>query len=121
MSDFYIKTDNTAEVLAAKNEAIMKALFMIGQQAEKNAKFIITKVVYDTPESPSYKRTGRLRNSISNFYDGNTVYLGTNVEYAPYVELGTYKMNIARPFIRPAIENHLQEYQEIFEKALKSG
>ena len=102
-----------------KDVAVQKALKTISLQAEKNAKVEITKAVYDTPET-EYRRTGRLRNSIDSAYDGNTAYVGTNVEHAPYVELGTSKMK-KRPFIRPAVENHLQEYQKIFEEALKRG
>ena len=45
-----------------------------------------------------------------------SVYIGTNVEYAPYVELGTVKMT-ARPFLRPAIENFQDEYRQLFQKA----
>jgi HK97 gp10 family phage protein len=52
-------------------------------------------------------RTGRLRSSISHqltMEDGEvTGYVGTNVEYAPFVELGTRRMR-ARPFLRPALE-----------------
>lgn len=115
---FTIKTDNSAEVLALKDAAVEAALTVIGMQAEANAKIEITKKVYDTPESKSgYKRTGRLRNSIANDHDETAVYVGTNVEYAPYVELGTYKMP-ARPFLRPAIEEHLDEYAEIFKRIL---
>lgn len=115
---FTIKTDNSAEVLALKDAAVSAALTVIGMQAEANAKIEITKKVYDTPESKSgYKRTGRLRNSIANDHDETAVYVGTNVEYAPYVELGTYKMP-ERPFLRPAIEEHLDEYAEIFKRIL---
>jgi len=47
-------------------------------------------------------RTGRLRASIHTGKLGKLVYyVGTNVEYAPYVEFGTRKM-AARPYLRPA-------------------
>ena len=47
------------------------------------------------------------------------LYLGTNVNYAPYVEMGfthafSKKQYPARPFIRPAVENYLSEYEQIF-------
>lgn len=52
-------------------------------------------------------RTGRLRGSITWRLgeDGQSPYadVGTNVEYAPYVELGTSRM-AALPFLRPALE-----------------
>ncbi len=63
--------------------------------------------------------TGRLRASISHDTDEDTMYLGTNVEYAPYVELGTSRMD-AQPYLRPAIENHMGEYKEIMNDVLSS-
>ena len=48
--------------------------------------------------------TGRLRNSITTAKEGKTTaYVGTNTEYAPYVEFGTHKMR-AQPYLRPAAE-----------------
>ena len=65
--------------------------------------------------------TGRLRNSITHQqYSENTEVIGTNVEYAPYVELGTYKM-AARPFLRPAAEGHAAEYTEIIRREMKNA
>lgn len=124
MATLEISKDYTNEVLMLKNAAVIKALVAIGIEAEKNAKIEITKKVYDKEQTPEqakrYKRTGRLRNSITNTHDGNTVYIGTNVEYAPYVELGTYKMD-ARPFLAPAIEDHIDEYKEIFLRILENA
>lgn len=51
--------------------------------------------------------TGNLRSSISfriEHVGATTVgVVGTNVEYAPYVEYGTRRM-AAQPFLRPALE-----------------
>lgn len=47
----------------------------------------------------------------------NSVYIGSNVEYAKYVEGGTMKMP-ARPYLRPAIVNHVDEYKALVEAAL---
>lgn len=74
--DIEIK-DNSAAVISAKNEAVARALEAIGLQAEGYAKML------------EYVDTGRLRNSITHGVDGDTAYIGTNVEYAPYVEFGT--------------------------------
>jgi hypothetical protein len=53
-------------------------------------------------------RTGRLRAGIAWLLgrDSRGLYaqVGTNVEYGPYVELGTDRM-AARPFLRPAAEH----------------
>lgn len=51
--------------------------------------------------------TGRLRSSITNAIghdeQGLVAVIGTNVEYAAFVELGTSKMP-AQPYLRPALE-----------------
>ena len=74
--DFTLK-DNSDEVLMELAYACMRALERCGMQAEGYAKDL-------APVD-----TGNLRNSITHEVDGNTVYIGTAVEYAPYVELGT--------------------------------
>lgn len=115
-------TSNKDEILEALGEQLGQAMIAIGMAAESNAKQEITKAVYDTPESKSgYIRTGRLRNSITYGVDTSepAVYIGSNVEYAPYVELGTSKMR-ARPFLKPAVENYAGEYKDLLEQAMKS-
>ena len=111
---------HSAEVLGAvgnKRQIILKKWGIAG---ETNAKEEIDKAVYNTPESKSgYVRTGRLRNSLTHAVQDRSMYIGTNVEYAPYVELGTSKMK-ARPYLKPAIENHMSEYKEIAEDVMKS-
>ena len=65
--------------------------------------------------------TGRLRNSITHArYDENTEVIGSNVDYAPFVELGTHKM-AAKPFLRPAAEGHVSEYKAVIEQVMKNG
>lgn len=111
---------NMDAVLEALGEQVGQAMIAIGMMAESNAKQEITKAVYDTPESKSgYIRTGRLRNSITYGVDTEepAVYVGTNVEYGPYVELGTSKMK-ARPFLKPAVENYGEQYKDILQQAM---
>jgi len=100
---------NKDEVLKAKAEDIERALETIGLVAERYAK------------GYAPVDTGRLRNSISHDVstEEQAVYVGTNVEYAPYQELGT-RFQPGTPFLRPAIENHLDEYKQIVEEELKS-
>lgn len=57
-------------------------------------------------------------------YKNNAVYIGTNVFYAPYVEMGTRNSHggvkmAARPYLKPAVENHQAEYQQILTEALQ--
>lgn len=109
MADIDVKlTDNSAEVKEALADAVMRGLEAIGLVAEGHAKELCP------------VDTGRLRNSISHATEGDAVYIGTNVEYAPYVELGTSRM-AARPFLRPAAESYGDEYRALMENALKNG
>lgn len=76
-------TDNKEKVLKGLEDAIMRALERCGQQAESYAQDLV----------PSNKRKhgGTLKQSITHIVvpDERAVYVGTNLEYAPYVELGT--------------------------------
>ena len=111
MSDYEIRIEDNSDVvleeLASRLPAVLEA---IGIQAEGNAVDEITKM--------KAVDTGRLRGSISHATDEEAAYIGTNVEYAPYVELGTHKMP-ARPFLRNAVSNYADEYKKLLEDGLK--
>lgn len=96
------------EVKTEVNGAAARALEMIGLVAERYAKM---KCPVDT---------GRLRNSITHETDPETVYIGTNVEYAPYVELGTHRQK-AKPYLKPAMLDHIKEYEKILQEELGGG
>lgn len=112
-----INKDNTAIVQAGIKKAIMKALEEIGLKAEKYAKKL-------TPVD-----TGRLRNSITHRIDifGTAVYIGTNVSYGKYVEMGVSTWDGSGPkkapkggykMLRRAATEHGEEYREIIKKHL---
>lgn len=103
-------TDNTKQVLDGISDALERALKRIGLQAEGYAK----------KECPV--DTGNLRNSITNEVatKENAVYIGTNVEDAPYVELGTSRSR-AQPFLKPAATEHATVYKRIAEEEMKNG
>lgn len=105
-----IVESHVGEVKAELESRIPVVLEAVGLQAEGNAVDEITDM--------KAVDTGRLRGSISHAVDDHDVYIGTNVEYASYVELGTYKM-APRPFLRNAITNYTNEYKDIIEKGLK--
>ena len=104
----YTYKDNSAEVLAALKNAKKRGLEAVGLTAEGYAK-------KDTPVD-----TGRLRNSISHETDDDAAYIGTNVEYAPYVELGARGRQGVHMLQRAATE-HADEYKQIMEDALKNA
>lgn len=142
-----ITKNNVITVKTALKSQLKQAAEIIRGQMETNAKLHITEGVYDQPET-WYRRTGALRNSITTKVaeDGNDVLVavGSNMKYAPYVELGTgilaekgdgrktgwtYKGSdgkfhhttgmAPRPFLRPAVEKHTEQYKSTVEKCLK--
>lgn len=67
------------------------------------------------PGEPPAVLTGRLRSSIASDLKKNSVKIGTNVEYAKWLEFGTSRME-ARPFLRPALERNRREIPRIFKE-----
>ena len=122
----YEMRSNIEAVKEASDDAIKRALEIIGGTAEGYAADLCP------------VDTGNLRNSITHeMKDEHTVAIGTNVEYAPFVELGHHQQPgryvpaigkrlvndyvKPKPFLRPAIENHIREYQTILEREAKKG
>lgn len=104
----YTYNDNTNEVLSALEKAKRRGLEAIGLVAEGHAKRI-------TPVD-----TGRLRNSISHAADDEASYIGTNVEYAAYVELGVQGRQGVHMLQRAATE-HIDEYKRLMEESIKNA
>ncbi|MBQ7825068.1 MAG: HK97 gp10 family phage protein, partial [Clostridia bacterium] len=136
-------TDNSAKFLSELERKKRVILTEIKSDAVKYAKDLCP---VGTEESTGIKGYpgGTLRRSIrGRIVNGDTLEVGSNVEYAPYVELGTGPHFVPppewerfeaekgkgvgkayvkpRPFIRPAIEDHRDEYQRITETILKGG
>ena len=108
MSDIEVNADNTEEAAEGIRLAISRALEEIGLAAEGYAQAL-------TPVD-----TGTLRNSITHYVDDDekAAYIGTNVEYAAYVELGTSRQK-AQPYLVPAVDNNADVYRAILENELK--
>ena len=104
----YTYIDNTDEVLSALERAKKRGLEAIGLTAEGHAK-------KETPVD-----TGRLRNSVSHTTDDEAAYIGTNVEYAPYVELGARGRSGVHMLQRAASE-HTDEYKRLMEDSMKNA
>lgn len=103
-----IREDNAQRIADAIDQALARALEEVGLVAEGYAK------------KACPVDTGRLRNSITHQVrpSEKSVYIGTNVEYAPYVELSTSRTK-GQPFLRPAAADHEGTYKKIFESELK--
>lgn len=116
------------EVISAVATAADRALEKMGGTAETHAK----------KKCPV--KTGRLKGSITHqrsTSEADTMLVGTNVSYAPFVELG-HDQEVGRyvpaigkrlvashvdgkPFLKPAIEEHVEEYKEIVRKEFKNA
>ena len=136
-----ITEDNTGQVLSELEKAVVRALESIGTNAEKYAKALCPVGTTESTGKKGY-RGGTLRGSISHSVNpsNKTVSVYSNVEYAPYVELGTgpyftpppewEQFNVPkskglghayvhpRPYLRPAIQDHLDEYKNIIKSEL---
>ena len=125
-------TDNSKEVLEAMQQAAVRALEKCGLTAEGYAKKLCP------------VDTGNLRNSITHTVDEEepAAYIGSNAEYAAYVELGTGKYvsggrptpwayqdekgnwhrthgQKAQPYLKPAVADNANTYRKIIEDELK--
>ena len=136
--------DNTEEVLKAMEAAIRRGNEAIGLAAEGHAKKKITKakavdtgrlrnsITYalagEETHVKSYKANKGGKERETYTYDGTAegekgsgVYIGTNVEYAPGIELGTHRSAGAVHFLQDAAANHSDEYKNLMEDSMKNA
>ena len=136
---------HVAQVKRATEKAMKQAATMIGgtlaghaiEYSPVDTGLLRNSITYaiggESPEKVAYKSNDRDKNGKEipveeGSYSGTapqdtsgevTVYVGTNVQYAPYQELGAPNINLpARPYLRPAFENHREEISQIFERTL---
>ena len=106
-----ITNDKTKAVMAAVQASVPKALTGAALIVEGAAKML------------SPVDTGNLKGSITHEVMAEYAKIGTNVEYAPYQEYGTFKM-AAQPFLRPGLDNNqaaVEKYMaEIYRAAIKA-
>ena len=112
-ADLEVTISNNSKLIEkATAEQIERALELCGTEAEGFAK----------EQCPV--DTGRLRNSISHtvVVEEKTAYIGTNVEYAPFVEYRdiAHKTGNAH-FLRNAVSDHTPRYKELIKMVLKGG
>ncbi|SFJ17876.1 phage protein, HK97 gp10 family [Terrisporobacter glycolicus] len=88
------------------DDVINTQLESAGYQIERDAKA-------NTPVD-----TGRLRESITTTSGDMEVEVGTNVEYAHFIEFGTRYQN-AQPFLEPAAESNLNGLEDEISDAIK--
>ena len=131
--------DNTEEVLKALDAAIRRGNESIGITAERYAKkacpvdtgrlrnSITYALAGEQAHVKSYKANKGGKDRETYTYDGNApgkkgdgVYIGTNVEYAPYVELGSRGRD-GKHMLQRAATEHTAEYKRLMEDAIKNA
>ena len=98
--------DDSKRVLHEVDSQTEKILADIGELIVKSAKEIVP------------VDTGALKESITYEVDGNSVTVGSPLNYSVYVELGTSKMG-AQPYLRPAFENNTSQIAALAKKGYK--
>lgn len=64
-------------------------------------------------------KTGALKQSITRVVDKLKAFVGTPLEYAPYIEFGT-RFHKPYPFLRPAFFTSVKKINNIFKKLYKA-
>lgn len=109
---FEMKSNNVEQLLDELKEKKEAALEAVGMAAETYAKL-------NLESNPRRIDTGNLRGSISHApADEETMCIGTNVEYAIYVELGTRRMTPSH-YLKRAVQDHSDEYKNVIEEHMK--
>ena len=135
--------DNTEEVLSALKAAIKRGNEAIGMAAERHAKKRITiaravdtgrlrnSITYalagEETHVKSYKANKGGKDRETYTYDGTAegekgsgVYIGTNVEYAVFVENGA-RGRTAVHFLQDAATGHTDQYKQLMEDSMKNA
>lgn len=135
--------NNKNQIKGELEEAIERALEAVGLQAEAYVKAActavdtgllrnsITHAIAGKPAAASTYKADKPKSgkASTGAYNGvapqekHTVYIGTNVEYAPYVEFGHSLPGGGKTkpvhFLQKGIMNNMSKYKELVEAALK--
>jgi len=95
--------DNTKGVLEEVDKRIKANLKTAALMVERSSKQICP------------VDTGTLKRSIFHIIDDRSAVVGTNVEYAPYVEMGT-RFWPGKPYLRPALEMNKDKIKQLFKE-----
>lgn len=131
--------DNTDEVLSALEAAIKRGNEAIGMTAERHAKkkcpvdtgrlrnSITYALAGEETHVKSYRANKGGKERETYTYEGTAdgekgsgVYIGTNVEYAVFVENGA-QGRTAVHFLQDAAANHSDEYKKLMEDSMKNA
>lgn len=100
-----ISKDNTKKFMEIAGQKVHRGLVQATLLVERDAKILCP------------VKTGTLKRSITHeFLEENFAIVGSNVEYASHVELGTVNWPGGKPFLRPALHKNLEEIKRLLSK-----
>ena len=103
---------NIDEVMAQLRQKADRAVEAAERELQLSALEVEAKAKQNAPVD-----TGMLRGSITSTGSGSEYEIGTNLEYAPFVEFGTRYM-AAQPFLLPAFDEVVKNLQANIMKAV---
>jgi hypothetical protein len=111
-SGLKVKTDAIIRAMAMEDvgmtQAVIEAYPSIDTSAYLKSVYASTSMGNDMPSEPSSLRPNATRTKLPEAKEGEA-YVGPSVDYAVFVEYGTYKMP-ARPALIPASEAVMRDY-----------
>ena len=143
--EFKIDKDNTGEILSAVEQAKQRALEIIGGKIEKYAKALCPVDTGALRNSITHQVDGDAVQVGSNMQYSAYVELGTGKHYTPppgWMENNAPKGSgrpepwvykgadgefhrgyyiKARPYLRPAVENHISDFEDVIKGEMKNA
>ena len=118
ITDVVVKSNRLA-CEAALSEALDNAVTEVSELIEREAMRQLGSLIYETPESPSYKRTGHLKRSLRQKKTGHQkAKVENDAEYAVFVHEGTRRMS-PRPFLENSRRRIVPKIPDVVADALK--
>jgi len=99
--------------LSEAGRLVKQKLTLSALLVERSAKQFCPRLASRPPKNPKSPHTGTARRSITHIIEKNRAIVGSNVEYFPYLEMGTYKMAAFAP-LRKGLETNWGKIKKIF-------
>jgi len=107
--------DNSKAVLAEAKRLAKEKLTLAALKVEGTAKEYCPRLSSRPPKNPKIPSTGTARRSIIHkvAFDGKSAKVGSNIEYFPYLEMGTKNMAAFAP-LRRGLETNMPWIKKLF-------
>lgn len=105
--------DNTNAVLAESDRLIKEKLILSALLVERTAKEYCPRLASRPPKNSKIPSTGTAKRSITHRIEKRRAVVGSNIEYFPYIEMGT-KFFAAFAPLRRSLETNWSKIRQIF-------